>query len=105
MRRKFNLSRCSGCAYEPVTGEVLKVQTPSGLSTENRETPLQRSSPPWSHKVRVHAVKRKQAAASDQIEPFGKDNNLPRHGRVALPGEHLLCKQNNSHAKSLPRLR
>jgi hypothetical protein len=43
--------------------------------------------------------------SSDQIEPFGKDNNLPRHGRAALPGEHLLCKQNNSHAKSLPRLR
>jgi hypothetical protein len=50
-------------------------------------------------------VKRKQAATSYQIEPFGKDINLPRCGRVALPGEHLLCKQNNSHGKSLPGLR
>jgi hypothetical protein len=34
---------------EVVSSELLKVQTPSGLSAENRETPLQRSSPPWSH--------------------------------------------------------
>jgi len=34
-----------------VSGEVSDVQTPSGLSTENRETPLQRTSPPPSHCV------------------------------------------------------
>jgi diguanylate cyclase (GGDEF)-like protein len=31
-------------------------------------------------------VKRKEAALSYQIEPFGEDNNLPRHRRVALHG-------------------
>ena len=50
-------------------------------------------------------MKRKQAARSYQIEPFGKDNNLPSHGGVALPREHLLYKQDNSQAKSLPELR
>jgi DUF1016 N-terminal domain len=53
---------------KPISGDALKFQTPSGLSGERQETPLQRFPLPWSHYVRMLAVKGKEARAFYETE-------------------------------------
>jgi predicted nuclease of restriction endonuclease-like (RecB) superfamily len=53
---------------KPVPGDAPKFQTPSGLSGERQETPLQRFPLPWSHYVRMLAVKGKEARAFYETE-------------------------------------
>jgi len=53
---------------KPILGNTPKVQTVSGLSSEDHETPLQRFPLPWSHYVRLLAVKGKEARAFYETE-------------------------------------
>jgi predicted nuclease of restriction endonuclease-like (RecB) superfamily len=55
-------------ASKPISGDAPKFQTPSGLSGEPQETPLQRFHLPWSHYVRMLAVKGKEARAFYETE-------------------------------------
>jgi predicted nuclease of restriction endonuclease-like (RecB) superfamily len=53
---------------KPKFGDTPKVQTLSGLSSEDHETPLQRFPLPWSHYVRLLAVKGKEARTFYETE-------------------------------------
>ncbi len=53
---------------KPVLGNTPKAQTLSGLSGEHHETPLQRFPLPWSHYVRLLAVKGRAAQAFYETE-------------------------------------
>jgi predicted nuclease of restriction endonuclease-like (RecB) superfamily len=53
---------------KPKFGDTSKAQTLSGLSSEDHETPLQRFPLPWSHYVRLLAVKGKEARTFYETE-------------------------------------
>lgn len=52
----------------PMSRDVPKFQTPSGFSGDHQEIPLQRFPLPWSHYVRMLAVKGKEARAFYETE-------------------------------------
>jgi predicted nuclease of restriction endonuclease-like (RecB) superfamily len=53
---------------QPVSEDTPNLQTPSGLSGQEQETPRQRLPLPWSHYVRLLSVKGKEARAFYETE-------------------------------------
>jgi hypothetical protein len=65
---QFSRQRLENPSVKPISVDIPKLQTLSGLSGEHQETRLQRFPLPWSHYVRLLAVKGKEARVFYETE-------------------------------------